>query len=131
MRRGEYFERYVGMELERWLDARPGTFHLFHDLTGFRNVSGYGLGPMSLGVGNIDHLVVTAAGYLLLDSKGVGVGTLTVDDHGKGVLVQADGTIKPQPWMDKRKAWTYKGIMARVTGMGTAPASTWCLTTLR
>ena len=65
---------------------------MFHDLGGFRNVAGHGLRPVSLGSTNIDHVVLSGARWLLVDAKGTGAGTLTLDTLGRGVLIQADGT---------------------------------------
>ena len=122
-RRGEFFEGITGRALERWLASRPdaASFHLFHDLGDFNNVSGHGYGPMSLGTLNIDHLVLSGAGCLIIDAKGTGAGTLTVNDQGRGVLRRPDGTERPEPWMDKVKTKAVIGAVFRVLGFGGHP----------
>ena len=122
-RRGQFFEGITGRALERWLAGRPdaGSFHLFHDLGDFNDVSGHGYGPMSLGTLNIDHLVLTGAGCLIVDAKGTGAGTLAVDDEGHGVLRLPDGTERPEPWMDKVKTKAVIGAVFRVLGFGGHP----------
>ena len=117
--RGAFIERAVARALEHWLSRRPDRagLHLFHDLGGFRNVTGRGLGPVSLGRANIDHVVLSGAQWLLVDSKGLGAGTLTTDPEGRGVLVQADGTSVPQQWMDSTREWSAAGVLFRLTGL--------------
>lgn len=121
-RRGAFFEGITGRALERWLARRPGDFHLFHDLTGFQSVSGHGYGKMSLGAGNIDHVILGGAAWLMVDAKGTGAGTLTVDDQGHGVLVRPDGSTKPQPWLDSLAFYSAMGVLVRLTGLKGFPA---------
>ena len=64
------------------------AWHLFHDLGGFRDVAGHGYGPVSLGMTNIDHVILSGAQWLLVDAKGTGAGVLTTDATGKGVLIR-------------------------------------------
>lgn len=104
--RGAFIERAVARALEHWLSQRPDCagLHLFHDLRGFRDVIGHGYDrPVSLGRANIDHVVLSGAQWLLIDSKGLGAGTLTTDPDGRGVLIQADGSSEPQRWMDSTR----------------------------
>lgn len=114
-RRGEYFERVTGGVLERWLSSRPGTFHLFHDLTRL-DTAGHGYGRLNLGVANIDHLILTGSGWLTVDAKGTGAGRLTLDTAGHGVLVQGDEG-RPQPWMDSQRWYSMMGAVVRLTGL--------------
>ena len=122
-RRGQFFEGVAGRALERWLAGRPdaGSFHLFHDLGNFNNVSGHGYGPMSLGRLNIDHLILTGAACVTVDAKGTGAGVLAVNDRGHGVLRLADGTERPEPWMDKVKTKAVMGVLFRVVGFAGHP----------
>lgn len=117
--RGAFIERAVARALESWLSSRPDCagLHLFHDLRGFRKVTGQGLGPVSLGRGNIDHVVLSGTRWLLVDSKGLGAGTLTTGPDGRGVLVQADGASEPQRWMDSTAERAAAGILFRLTGL--------------
>ena len=90
-RRGGFFERLAGGALEGWLADAPDHYHLLHDLTGFGTVAArpdLGLGPMDVGGANIDHVVLTGAGWLMVNAKGTGKGTLRLDERGCGVLVQ-------------------------------------------
>ena len=121
--RGQFFEGVTGRALERWLAGRPdaGSFHLFHDLGNFNNVSGHGYGPMSLGRLNIDHLVLTGAACVMVDAKGTGAGVLAVNDQGRGVLRLPDGTERPEPWMDKAKTKAVMGVLCRVVGFAGHP----------
>ena len=92
--------------------------HLFHDLGGFRDVSGHpGFGPVSLGAANIDHVVLTRRPRLVIDAKGTGAGTLTTDARGRGVLVQEDGTERPEPWLDTAKMHSAAAVLIRLTGL--------------
>lgn len=116
-RRGAFYEGVTGAVLERWLAGRQGDYHLFHDLTGFRAVSGHGYGPMNLGDANIDHVILDAGIAVTIDAKGIGRGTLTVDDQGHGVQVHADGSRVPQPWLDSRRNYSYVAVMYRLTGL--------------
>lgn len=122
--RGAFIERAVARALEHWLSGRPDCagLHLFHDLGGFRNVAGHGLGPVSLGRANIDHVVLSGTQWLLIDSKGLGVGILTTDPAGRGMLVRADGTSEPQRWMDSTRERSAAGILFRLTGLRGWPA---------
>jgi len=117
--RGAFIERAVARALETWLSRRPDCagLHLFHDLRGFRNVTGHGLGPVSLGRANIDHVVLSGVQWLLIDSKGPGAGTLTTDPAGKGVLIGPDGTSEPQRWMDSMRERSAAGVLFRLTGL--------------
>ncbi len=105
--------------LEHWLSRRPdcGGLQLFHDLGGFRDVAGHGYGPVSLGRTNIDHVVLSGARWLLIDAKETAAGTLTTGAAGKGVLIQADGTERPEPWLDNTKMNSAAGILVRLTGL--------------
>ena len=116
--RGAFIERAVARALEHWLAGRPDCagLHLFHDLGGFRNITGHGLGPVSLGRANIDHVVLSGAQWLLIDSKGLGAGTLTTDPDGRGVLVRADGTSEPQRWMDSAMERSLAGVLVAADG---------------
>ena len=124
-RRGAFFERQVARMLHRWLANRPDDVHVFHDLVGLNDIRGAGLRPLSLGGTNIDHLVLTSDGWLMIDAKGCGAGDLQVHD-GKGVLVREDGTRTPQPWMDDRAAYSRAGIPYRLTE-GKPGSAVWVL----
>ncbi len=117
--RGAFIERAVARALEHWLSRRPDCagLHLFHDLGGFRSVAGHGLGPVSLGRANIDHVVLSGAQWLLIDSKGLGAGILTTDSRGRGALIHADGTSEPQEWMDSAMERSLAGVLVRLTGL--------------
>ncbi|MFI6883857.1 nuclease-related domain-containing protein [Streptosporangium canum] len=114
-RRGAFHERQVAQALERWLTSRPDHFDLFHDLTGFHQVRGAGLKPLSLGSANLDHVVLTGATWLIIDAKGCGAGTLGVDSGGNGMLVKPNGTAVPQKWLDDGRAYSRAGIIYRLT----------------
>lgn len=117
--RGSFIEQATARALEHWLSRRPDCagLHLFHDLGGFRDVAGHGLPPVSLGAVNIDHVVLSGARWLLVDAKGTGAGTLTIDSAGKGVLIQADGTERPEPWLDSTRTRAPAGVLVRLTGL--------------
>ena len=117
--RGSFIEQAVARALEHWLSRRPdcAELYLFHDLGGFRDVSGHGLPPVSLGAVNIDHVVLSGARWLLIDAKGTGAGTLTIDARGRGVLIQADGTERPEPWLDSTRTRAAAGVLVRLTGL--------------
>jgi hypothetical protein len=117
--RGSFIEQVTARALEHWLARRPDCagLHLFHDLGGFRNVAGHGLRPVSLGSTNIDHVVLSGARWLLVDAKGTGAGTLTLDTLGRGVLIQADGTERPEPWLDSTRTRAGAGVLVRLTGL--------------
>jgi hypothetical protein len=117
-RRGGFIEEAAAAALEHWLTRRRDCagLHLFHDLGGFRDVAGHGYGPVSLGTANMDHVVLSGAGWLLVDAKGTGGGTLTIDARGRGVLVQADGAERPEPWLDNSKMYSAAGVLMRLTG---------------
>ena len=102
--------------LEDVLAAAPGGFHLFHDLGGFRNVAGHGYGPISPGI-NIDHLVLTGAGYAIVNAKGCGAGMLAVAPGNIGILVKPDGAERRQPWLDSRVDYAAAGVVIRLTGL--------------
>ena len=118
-RRGQFIERAVARALETWLAGRQdaAAFALCHDLGGFNGVSGHGYGSMKAGDLNIDHLVITGDHFAIIDAKGTGPGVLTVDARGRGILVRADGTVKPQPWLDKRRVYAAMGVVYRLTGL--------------
>jgi hypothetical protein len=118
-RRGAFIERAVARGLEHWLSRRPDCagLHLFHDLSGFRDDTSQGLGPVSLGRANIDHVVLSGARWLLIDAKGLGAGTLTTDPDGRGVLVRPDGISVPQRWMDSTRPRSAAGVLFRLTGL--------------
>lgn len=114
-RRGAYFERVVASSLEAWLQARPDTTHLFHDVSDLTNIPGIGsLREMDLGATNIDHVVLSGSGWLCIDAKGCGAGTLRVID-GRGVLVGHEGQVRPQPWMDDASSYSRAGALFRLT----------------
>jgi hypothetical protein len=117
--RGAFIERAVARALESWLSGRPDRdgLHLFHDLSGFRDVAGHGLGPVSLGTANMDHVILSGQRWILADAKGLGAGTLTTDARGRGVLIQPDGTEQPQRWMDVRTERSAAGVLVRLTGL--------------
>ena len=58
--------------LESWLSGRPDRsgLHLFHHLSGFRDITGHGYGPVSLGTANIDHVILSGQRWILADAKG-------------------------------------------------------------
>ena len=58
----------------------------------------------------------------MIDSKGLGVGILTTDPAGRGMLVRADGTSEPQRWMDSTRERSAAGILFRLTGLRGWPA---------
>ena len=118
-RRGSFIEQAVARALEHWLSRRPDRagLHLFHDLGGFREVAGHGFGPVSLGPANIDHVVLTGARWLVIDAKGTGAGTLTTDARARGLLVQADGTERPEPWLDLAMMHSAAAVLTRLTGL--------------
>jgi hypothetical protein len=123
-RRGSFIEQAVARALEHWLSRRPDRagLHLFHDLGGFRAVTGPGRGPVGLGTANIDHVVLSGARWLVIDAKGTGAGTLTTDARGRGVLVQADGAERPEPWLDTTKMRSAAAVLIRLTGLRGWPA---------
>jgi hypothetical protein len=118
-RRGAFIEQAVGRALEHWLSGRPdrGGPHLFHDLGGFRGISGHGLGPLGLGTANIDHVVLSGGRWLLVNAKGTGAGTLTTESAGKGMLIQPDGSPRPEPWLDNTKMRSAAGVLVQLTGL--------------
>jgi len=122
-RRGSFIEQAVARALEHWLSRRPDRagLHLFHDLGGFRDIAGRGRGPVSLGTANIDHVILTGARWLLVDAKGTAAGTLTTDSAGKGVLIHADGSRRPEPWLDNTKTRSAAGVLVRLTGLRGRP----------
>lgn len=122
-RRGAYFEQVVARALEQWLSRRPDCagLHLFHDLGGFDAVAGHGYGPLSLGTANIDHVVLSGEQWLMLNAKGIGSGTLTTDSRNRGVLIQKDGTVKAQRWLDSQEARPAAGVLVRLTGLRGRP----------
>jgi hypothetical protein len=117
--RGAFIEQAVACALEHWLSRRPDRagLHLFHDLGGFRDVAGHGFGPVSLGSTNIDHVILSGYQWLMVDAKGTGAGTLTTNAAGKGVLIQDDGSERPQPWLDNTKMHSASGVLVRLTGL--------------
>ncbi|MGH3713377.1 MAG: nuclease-related domain-containing protein [Micromonosporaceae bacterium] len=114
-RRGGFFERQVGAALRDWLSRRPDQLHLFHDLQRLRQVRGAGADSLDLGEANIDHVVLSGEGWLMIDAKGCGAGVLGVDEAGRGVLVRADGSAQPQPWMDHARFYSLAGALFRLT----------------
>jgi hypothetical protein len=107
---GEYFERRVGAALDEWLRRRQEIVHVFHDLN---NLS---VPDFDLGTTNIDHVVLTGAGWIMIDAKGVGRGQLKVE-NGRGVLVPPRGVVRPQPWMDDGRGMSRAGILFKLTGL--------------
>ena len=118
-RRGAFIEEATARALERWLSGRPDCagLHLFHDLGGFRDVTGCGLPPLSLGTANIDHVILSGGRWLLVDAKGTAPGTLTTDSAGRGVLIEPDGSRRPEPWLDNTKMRSAAGVLVRLTGL--------------
>jgi len=118
-RRGAFIEEATARALEHWLSGRPDCagLHLFHDLGGFRDITGCGLPPLSLGTANIDHVILSGARWLLVDAKGTAPGTLTTDSAGRGVLIEADGSRRPEPWLDNTKMRSAAGVLVRLTGL--------------
>lgn len=116
-RRGSYFEKAVARSLETWISKRPdrNSIHLFNDLDEFQSVPGIGtLPPLDVGPRNIDHVVLTGDRWLIIESKGIGAGTLRM--AGTDVyLMQADGTLILQPWANSLEMWPMAGIMHRLT----------------
>ncbi len=90
-------------------------YHLFHDLVHLDRLTGAGLPPLSLGSTNIDHLVLTGAGWLLIDAKGCGAGVLGTDDEGRGQLIAPNGERVAQPWMDTSRSYSQAGAAYRLT----------------
>ena len=123
-RRGAFFERRVAAAIDRWLKRRADTVHVFHDLTNFTKVKGAKLDEIDLGHSNIDHLLLTGRGWVMLDAKGCGAGTLKVDGNGKGILIDAAGNVRPQPWMDDLHSYSRAGAAYRLTG-GKPGAAVW------
>jgi hypothetical protein len=117
--RASFIEQVTARALEHWLAGRPDCagLHLFHDLGGFRDVAGHGYGPVSLGSANIDHVVLSGGQWLLADAKGTAAGILTTDARGRGLLIQADGAERSQPWLDNTKMNSAAGILLRLTGL--------------
>ncbi|HZE16337.1 MAG TPA: hypothetical protein VE197_11830, partial [Mycobacterium sp.] len=70
---------------------------------------------LNLGTTNIDHLLLTGAGWAMIDAKGCGAGTLQTNERGKGILVDPAGKIRPQPWMDDAHSYSRAGIPYRLT----------------
>jgi hypothetical protein len=116
-RRGAWFEGVTARALERWLAARPVTVHLFHDLTGFQLTEGHGYRPLALGTANIDHVILSSAGWVMVNAKGCAAGVLGTDARGRGVLTRPDGTITAQPWLDDRRSYSHAGALVRLTGL--------------
>ncbi|WP_074352773.1 hypothetical protein [Mycobacteroides abscessus] len=100
--------------------------HVFHDLTRFEDVKGAGLPALSLGGSNIDHLLLTGCGWVMIDAKGCGAGTLGVDEDGNGILTDAAGNVRPQPWMDDLHSYSRAGVPFRLTG-GKGGVPVWVL----
>jgi hypothetical protein len=67
-RAGSVRECTVAAALADWLTVEPGEFHLFHDLHG---IPGY--------APNIDHVILTGSGVLVLDAKWLRDGQLLVN----------------------------------------------------
>ncbi|MGH3759876.1 nuclease-related domain-containing protein [Actinophytocola sp.] len=103
-RRGAYFERVVAEALQRWADSRPDKLHIFHDLVRLNEVRRPNGKFFNLANANIDHVVLTGARFLLVDSKGCGRGVLRYSAEAGGELVRPDGTTTPQPWMNNAKS---------------------------
>jgi len=121
--RARFIEEAAARALERWLSGRPDSaeLHLFHDLSGFRDVAGHGFGPVSLGTANIDHVILSGAGWLVIDDKATAAGTLTTDDRGRGVLIEENGARRPEPWLDSTKMRSAAAILVRLTGLRGSP----------
>ncbi len=77
-------------------------------------MAGAGLKPISLGGSNIDHLVLTGNGWVMVDAKGCAAGALRVRD-GHGHVAKEDGTEVAQPWLDDVKAYARAGVPYRLT----------------
>lgn len=107
---GAWFERQVAAALDRWLSRRPETVHVFHDLTRLDTVNGTSGRRLNLGTSNVDHLVLTGAGWIMIDAKRIGRGRLVVE-RGRGMLITPEGHRRPQPWMDDGRANSRAGCM--------------------
>jgi hypothetical protein len=94
----------------------PETVHVFHDLQDIRTARPRTGDTIDLGTGNLDHVMVTGAGWVLADAKGVGQGRLLVE-RGRGVPLTPDGQRRPQPWMDERHAYSRAGALVGLTGL--------------
>jgi hypothetical protein len=118
-RRGAFIEEATARALEHWLSGRLDCagLHLFHDLGGFRDVTGCGLPPLSLGTANIDHVILSGGRWLVVDAKGTAPGTLTTDGAGRGVLIEPDGSRRAEPWLDNTKMRSAAGVLVRLTGL--------------
>lgn len=114
---GANFERQVAEALHTWLDGRPETVHVFHDLSGLDTIGSRNTQSRSLNLGtsNIDHVILTGCGWIMLDAKGVGRGQLRVE-RGRGVLVTSSGQRRRQPWLDDGRAYSRAGALYDLTG---------------
>jgi hypothetical protein len=84
-------------------------------VVGLNTVSPQSGRPLNLGTANVDHLMLTGAGWIMADAKGIGQGRLLIE-HGHGVLVTPDGQRRPQPWLDDARAYSRAGVMSDLTG---------------
>jgi hypothetical protein len=109
--RAAAFEAVVGAALEQWLAAADGEYHLFHDLTGLSvRVSAWE--ERGLGGANVDHVILAGSGLIVVNAKACGAGSLTVR-RGRGVLVHADGTSRPESWLDQHRDYAVVSALTR------------------
>lgn len=120
---GARFERRVAAALEEWLSRRPEPVHVFHDLSGLATTAPTGGRTLNLGTTNIDHVILTGRGWIMLDAKGVSPGQLRVE-HDQGVLLTPDGQRRPQPWLDDGRAYSRAGCLFDLT-RGKAGVMAW------
>jgi hypothetical protein len=113
---GAEFERRVAAAFDQWLSRRLETVHLFHDVRGLQTTNRRTGRRLNLGTNNIDHVMLTGAGWIMADAKGIGRGRLLVE-HGRGVLVTPAGTRRPQPWLDDGRAYSRAGALFDLTGL--------------
>lgn len=114
-RAGAFFERRVAGALARWLNGRPESTHLFHDLQRLRSRSRTGR-RLDLGQTNIDHVLLTGAGWVMFDAKGIAPGRLVVDKD-RGQLITPAGERRPQPWLDDRRSYAQAGVLCDLTDL--------------
>lgn len=124
-RAGARFERQVAGAFDHWLKPRPELVHVFHDVTGLDTVHPTSGRRLNLGTTNVDHLMLTGAGWIMADAKGVGQGQLLIED-GHGVLLTPSGERRPQPWLEDARAYSRAGAMFNLTG-GKAGVMVWVL----
>ncbi|WP_420803670.1 nuclease-related domain-containing protein [Saccharothrix deserti] len=112
--RGARFERQVAAAFDRWLTALPETVHLFHDTERI----------IDLRTGNIDHVMLTGAGWIIADAKGWAGGACSSSAAGEFCSRRM---VNGVPAVDGRAACLLTGRCPcrsdraeRCTGLGTA-----------